>query len=138
MILPMRITPAQLRQIVQKEEAASGKGAVRLTRQEAERWCLAHLGNNWHLLPVILMVKGYNEDYANFTEVDPESVYELKQVGCFVNLPPWWTSFELWVRDSACVCGHSAVDHDLRFDEACWFDGGRCDCSQYRPASART
>jgi hypothetical protein len=44
------------------------------------------------------MVRGYNEDYGNFTEVDPESVYELDDTGCYVELPEWWTTFELWGR----------------------------------------
>lgn len=134
MIRLVRITPAQLTQVAQKEKVALTEGLVRLTRQQAERWCLVHVGDDWHRLPVMLMVRGYNEDYANFTEVDPESVYELKEVGCFVELPPWWSSYALWRRDSTCVCGHSAADHDMRFDAACWFDGGRCDCPKYRPA----
>ena len=134
MIPLMQITALQLTQVVHKERTALAKGLVRLTRQQAGHWCLVHVGDDWYRLPLMLMVRGYNEDYANFTEVNPESVYELSEVGCFVELPPWWTSFALWRRDSTCVCGHSAADHDLRFDEKCWFDSGRCDCSQYRPA----
>lgn len=99
MIPLMRVTPAQLTQIVRKEKAALAEGAAPLTRGQAERWCLVHVGDNWYRLPLMLMVRGYNEDYANFTEVDPESVYELKEVGCFVELPTWWSSFALWKRD---------------------------------------
>lgn len=94
----MRITPAQVTEIVQKEAAALGKGAARLTRQQAERWCLVHVGDDWYRLPLMLMVKGYNEDYGNFTEVNPDSVYELDDTGCYVELPEWWRAFELWRR----------------------------------------
>ena len=138
MIRPMGITAGQLRQIAQKERIASVNGAIRLTRGQAERWCLVHVGDDWYGLPLMLMVMGYNEDYANFIEVNPESVYELSEAGCFVEFPSWWTSFALWRKDSTCLCGHSAADHDLRFDGKCWFGGGRCGCSEYSPAGCST
>lgn len=94
----MRITGAQLAQVHQKEDTALGKGFVRLTRTQAQRWCLLHVGDDWYGLPLMLMVKGYNEDYDNFTEVNPDSVYELDDSGCYIELPPWWTAFELWRR----------------------------------------
>jgi len=133
MIRLMRITPAQLVQIAQKEKMALLEGLVRLSRRQAERWCLVHVGDDWYRLPSMLVVRGYNGDYTNFTEVDPESVYELEEFGCFIEMPPSWSSYALWRRDSTCICGHPAADHDMRFDEKCWFSGGRCGCSQYRP-----
>lgn len=29
------------------------------------------------------------------------------------------------------TCGHTENDHDMRFDRACWHDGGMCDCSMF-------
>jgi len=94
----MRITPAQLTQISEKEKMALGEGLVRLTRREAEHWCLIHVGDDWYRLPSMLVVRGYNGDYANFTEVNPDSVYELDDTGCYIELPEWWAAFELWRR----------------------------------------
>lgn len=94
----MRITPAQLTQIAEKGKTALTNGLVRLTRRQAERWCLVHVGDDWYRLPLMLMVRGYNEDYGNFTEVGAESAYEVNEAGCFVELPEWWTGFELWRR----------------------------------------
>lgn len=94
----MRITAAHLQRIAQKEAAALRRGAARLSRLQAQRWCLLHVDDDWYRLPLMLMAKGYNEDYDNFTEVNADSVYELDESGCYIVFPPWWTAFQLWRR----------------------------------------
>jgi hypothetical protein len=76
------------------------KGWVRLTRRQAETWCIYHVHDDWYRLPLMLMAKGYNGDYRNFTEVGAESVYELEESGCFIVFPDWWSTMQLWKRDS--------------------------------------
>ena len=98
MIAPMQITVAQLGRIEQKERAALRAGFARLSRAQTEHWCLLHVDEDWYGLPLMLMVKGYNEDYDNFTEVNADSVYELEDSGCYIRLPHWWTTFQLWRR----------------------------------------
>jgi hypothetical protein len=44
----------------------------------------------------MLMAKGYNGDYNDFTEVGADSVYELDESGCYIALPEWWSEFQLW------------------------------------------
>jgi hypothetical protein len=46
----------------------------------------------------MLMARGYNMDYENFTEVGADSVYELGENGCFIEFPEWWDAFDLWKR----------------------------------------
>ncbi len=88
----------------------------------------------------MLMARGYNLDYKFFTEVGADSVYELDESGCYIELPEWWDAMELWRRETAdpCVCGHTLGEHDTRFDLACWHDGGRCGCPQFRPKPTET
>src|SRR5438105_7234242 len=99
MMPSMRFTSRQLEIIQSKEQSALRRGGTRLTRSQAERWCLLHVGDDWCRLPLMLMAKGYNEDYENFTEVGAGSVYELDE-GCYIALPEWWSEFELWTRES--------------------------------------
>jgi hypothetical protein len=95
----MRVTPHQLRTISGKELTALRQGWAHVTQLQAEHWCLIHVGDDWYSLPLMLMAKGYGEDYENFTEVGADSVYELDESGCYIAFPEWWTAFELWRRD---------------------------------------
>jgi hypothetical protein len=110
----MQITAAQLGRIGQKEQIAVRAGFARLTRQQAQRWCLLHVGDDWYGLPLMLMVKGYNEDYDNFTEVNADSVYELEDSGCYIRLPHWWTAFELWRRGGGLLTTEDTERHQGR------------------------
>lgn len=82
-----------------KESEAVAEGCTSITREQAEAWCALHVGDNWYDLPLMLVAKGYNEDYDNFTEVGADSVYELDESGCYIAIPEWWSEFELWRRD---------------------------------------
>ncbi len=82
-----------------KESEAVAEGVASISREQAEAWCALHIGDNWYDLPLMLVAKGYNEDYDNFTEVGADSVYELDESGCYIALPEWWSEFELWRRD---------------------------------------
>jgi hypothetical protein len=88
----------RLKNIREKERIAMATGVAALTKQQAEAWCALHLGDNWYRLPLLLVAKGYNGDYDNFTEVGAESVYELEESGCYIVFPDWWSEFELWGR----------------------------------------
>lgn len=88
----------RLENVTEKERLAIVEGVAAITREQAEAWCALHLNDNWYDLPLMLMTKGYGQDYDNFTEVGAESVYELEESGCYVALAEWWSEFELWRR----------------------------------------
>jgi len=94
----MGITVKQLESILLLEKCAVQSGFVTLTRRQAEHWCAVHVNNDWYKLSLMLMVRGYSGDYSNFTEVDADSVYELDESGCFIELPEWWDGYQLWRR----------------------------------------
>lgn len=127
----MQITGRDIQRIRVIERRAIRTGAATMSNEEAKCWCLLHVDDNWYDLPFMLMARGYNRDYENFTEVGADGVYELDESGCYIQPPEWWSEYELWLRDSFCRCGHSISDHDMRFDTECWFDGGRCGCAGF-------
>src|SRR5579863_8697762 len=129
----MRMTAKQLDSLLQIEQRTIQTGSASLSRRQAELWCHSHVNDNWHELPIMLMARGYNEDYVNFTEVDPLSVYELDDSGCFIELPGWWLRFQLWLRDSAvCKCHHRWSDHDASCATACMWSNQICYCRKFR------
>jgi hypothetical protein len=90
----IRLVPTsyiRLENVTEKERLALTQGEAKLTREQAEAWCALHLNDNWYELPVLLVARGYNEDYENFTEVGAESV-------CYIVFPEHWDAFELWTR----------------------------------------
>ncbi len=89
----------RLQAVAAKESEAVAEGVAPISREQAEVWCALHVGDNWYELPLMLVAKGYNEDYDNFTEVGAGSVYELDESGCYIAIPKWWSEFELWRRD---------------------------------------
>ena len=88
----------RLENVTERERLAITEGAAAITREQAEAWCALHLNDNWYELPLMLMAKGYNADYDDFTEVGAESVYELDESGCYIRFPGWWSELELWRR----------------------------------------
>src|SRR3954469_20260071 len=88
----------RLENVTEKERLALTEGEAKLTREQAEAWCALHLNDNWYELPLMLMARGYTEDYENFTEVGADSVYEVDESGCYIALPEWWDAFALWTR----------------------------------------
>lgn len=88
----------RLEKVTERERLAITEGEAEITREQAEAWCALHLGDNWYELPLMLMAKGYNGDYGNYTEVGADSVYELEESGCYIELPEWWRAFALWRR----------------------------------------
>lgn len=94
----MPTSRVRLEKAVEKERLALTEGVAVLTREQAEAWCALHLNDNWYELPLMLMAKGYNCDYDDFTEVGAESVYELEESGCYIRFPEWWSQLELWRR----------------------------------------
>gem|GEM_PF-6720176 len=94
----MGLTVKQLESILLLEKRANQSGSVTLTRRQAELWCISHIHDDWYELPLMLMARGYAGDHAHFTEVNPDSVYELSTHGCFIALPDWWDKFQLWQR----------------------------------------
>ena len=75
------------------------KDAISITKRQAETWCAVHVGEDWYNLPVMLASKGCNMDCRDWTEIAPDSVYELDDTGCYIAMAEWWTSYQLWRRD---------------------------------------
>ena len=94
----MDFTADELFDVRVLEKLALAKDYVPLTKRQAEIWSLIHVNDDWYQLPLMLMARGYNCDYENFTEVGADSVYELAENGCFIEFPEWWDAFELWKR----------------------------------------
>ncbi|MCU1284776.1 MAG: hypothetical protein JWO13_1126 [Acidobacteriales bacterium] len=95
----MAITVRQLAAIRRIESLALRKEGVSITKRQAHSWCAVHVAEDWYTLPVMLMSKGCNADYTHWTEIAPDSVYELDDTGCYIELADWWTSYQLWRRD---------------------------------------
>jgi len=92
------ITARQLAAIRRLDRQALRKDAIPITKRQAELWSAVHVAEDWYDLPVMLMSKGCNMDYTMWTEIAPDSVYELDDSGCYVVMAEWWTSFQLWRR----------------------------------------
>lgn len=94
----MDFTADELFDVRVLEKLALAQDYVPLTKRQAEIWSLMHVNDDWYQLPLMLMARGYNMDYENYTEVGADSVYELGEKGCFIEFPGWWDAFELWKR----------------------------------------
>src|SRR4051812_6373410 len=67
--------------VAEKESLAIKEGEAALTHEQAEAWCALHVNDNWYELPLMLVAKGYNGDYDNFTQVGADSVYDFDESG---------------------------------------------------------
>jgi hypothetical protein len=92
------ITARQLAAVRRLERLAFRKDSIPITKRQAELWSAVHVNEDWYDLPVMLMSKGFNMDYSTWTEIAPDSVYELDDTGCYVVMAEWWASFQLWRR----------------------------------------
>ena len=99
MMRPMALTPRQLAGVRRLERLALHKDGVSITKRQAELWCAVHVNEDWYGLPVFLVSKGCNMDYTDWTEIAPDSVYEMDDTGVYVELAEWWTSYQLWRRE---------------------------------------
>ena len=134
----MGMTVKQLESILLLEKRAIQAGSVTLTRRQAELWCISHINDDWYELPLMLMARGYGGDHFHFTEVNPDSVYEPSDHGCFIALPDGWSKFQLWLRDSAlCHCSHPWTSHEPSLQTACIGSNEICSCCKFRLCSRR-
>ena len=95
----MAIKVRQLAAVRRLERLALRKDAISITKRQAEMWCAVHVNEDWYALPVMLASKGCNEDYSDWTEIAPDSVYEMDDTGVYVVMAEWWTSYQLWKRE---------------------------------------
>jgi hypothetical protein len=63
----MPVSSIQLEVAMEKERLALAQDELDLSREEAVAWCALHLNDNWYELPLMLMARGYNEDYESYT-----------------------------------------------------------------------
>jgi hypothetical protein len=95
----MGITPRQLAAVRRIERQAIRHDYLPIRKRQAELWALAHVGEDWYKLRLMLMSRGCNADYSDFTEIAPDSVYEVDDTGCYVVMADWWTDYRLCQRD---------------------------------------
>jgi hypothetical protein len=95
----MRITPCRLAAVRRIERLALRRDNLPIRKYQAELWALAHVGEDWYELPLMLMSRGCNADYSDHTEIAPDSVYELDDTGVYVVMAEWWRDYRLCQRD---------------------------------------
>lgn len=95
----MGITPRQLAAVRRIERLALRHDYLPIRKRQAELWVLSHAGEDWYKLKLMLMSRGCNADYTDYTEIAPDSVYELDDTGCYVVMAEWWTDYRLCQRD---------------------------------------
>jgi hypothetical protein len=87
----MGITSRQLADVRRIERLAMQRDNLPIRKRQAQLWALAHTGDDWYKLPLMLMSRGCNADYSDHTEIAPDSVYELDDTGVYVVMAEWWS-----------------------------------------------